>query len=154
MGSTPTLRDLFVYAARKLRAEYEEACVEPHPAQRGDEREELLSTFLAARLPRRVGLVKWHAIDLQDRCSPQLDLMVYDALQTVVYRPANGGTFIPYDGLLALIEVKSRLTRSGLRDASQAAAATKSLQRAALKVGDTLYGPQSVPPSFLFAFSS
>lgn len=154
MGVTPTLRDLFVYAARKLRTDYEEACVEPHPAQRGEEREDLLATFLAARLPRRLGLAKGHCIDLRDQCSPQLDLMVYDALQTVVYRPSSGGTFIPYDSLLGWVEVKSRLTRAGLRDAFQAAAATKALQRAALKVGDAVYGPRSAPPSFLFAFSS
>lgn len=154
MGTIPTLRDLFVHAARKLRAEYEEAFLEPHPAQRGEEREKLLATFLAERLPRRLGLAKGHCIDLRDQCSPQLDVMVYDTLQTVVYRPSTGGTFIPYDSLLAWVEVKSRLTKEGLRDAFRAAAATKALQRAALKVGDAVYGPRSALPSFLFAFSS
>jgi hypothetical protein len=28
---TPSLREIFVQAALKLRAEYQEACVEPHP---------------------------------------------------------------------------------------------------------------------------
>ncbi len=83
--------DLFVHAARKLRAEYEEAFIEPHPAQRGDEREELLAKFLSSRLPRSLSLSKGHAIDVHDKSSPQLDLMVFDALQTVVYRPTPGG---------------------------------------------------------------
>ena len=154
MSTTPTLRDLFVHAARKLRAEYEEVAVEPHPAQRGDEREDLLANFLATRLPRRLGFAKGHCIDLRDQCSPQLDIMVYDALQAVVYRPSVGGAFIPYDSLLASVEVKSRLTRTGIREAFKAAAATKALQRAALKVGETLHGPRSAPAAFLFAFRS
>jgi hypothetical protein len=150
----PTLRDLFVNAAKKLRAEYEEACVEPHPAQRGAERETLLTSFLSARLPQRFALAKGHTIDICDESSPQLDIMVYNAAETVVYRPTAGGTFIPYDSLLAGIEVKSALNRTGLHDAFQAAARTKSLQRAALKVGNTIHGPRPAPPMFLFAFRS
>ncbi len=151
---TPSLREIFVQAALKLRAEYQEACIEPHPAGRGSEREATLTTFLEMRLPRRFGLAKGHSIDIQDRCSPQLDVMIYDATYGVVYRPTSGGTFIPHDSLAATIEVKSSLTRNGIRDAFRAAARTKELGRSLLKIGEKLYGPRSVPPTFLFAFSS
>lgn len=152
--TTPTLREILVQAARKLRAEYEETCVEPHPAGRGSEREATLTHFLAERLPRRFGLAKGHSIDITDRCSRQIDIMVYDATHGVVYRPTSGGAFIPHDSLAATIEVKSSLTRKGIRDAFQAAARTKALGRSMLKVGDTVHGPRAVPPAFIFAFSS
>jgi hypothetical protein len=80
--------------------------------------------------------------------------MIYDATYGVVYRPTTGGTFIPHDSLAATVEVKSSLTRDGIRDAFRAAARTKELARSILKVGDAFHGPKPVASTFLFAFSS
>lgn len=154
MNEKPTLQKIFTGAARKLRAEYEDAFSEPHPAQRGQEREDILSEFLSSRLPRSIGLSKGHAIDDRDALSPQLDIMVFDALQTVLYRPNPGSTFIPYDSLLAWIEVKSKLTKRGLHDAFGAATKTKSLHRSQVMIGPNAALQRPTPRAFLFAFSS
>ena len=100
--------------------------------------EDILSEFLSIRLPRSIGLSKGHAIDDRDALSPQLDIMVFDALQTVLYRPNPGSTFIPYDSLLAWIEVKSILTKRGLHNAFAAAMRTKSLHRSQVVIGPML----------------
>lgn len=154
MDEKPTLQKIFTAAARKLRSEYEEAFSEPHPAQRGQDREDILSQFLSNRLPRSIGLSKGHAIDDRDELSPQLDIMVFDALQTVLYRPNPGSTFIPYDSLLAWIEVKSKLTKDGLRDAFAAAIKTKGLHRSQVVVGPNVALQRPTPRAFLFAFAS
>lgn len=154
MKEKPTLQKIFTGAAKKLRAEYEDAFSEPHPAQRGQEREDILSEFLSGRLPRSIGLSKGHAIDDRDALSPQLDIMVFDALQTVLYRPNPGSTFIPYDSLLAWIEVKSNLTKQGLRDAFAATTKTKSLHRSQIVIGPNAALQRPTPRAFLFAFAS
>jgi hypothetical protein len=102
------------------RAEVEQHIV--HRGLRGRFRELLVDSLLAPWLPPYAACGTGVIVDGSDRAreSSQEDIVVYDSsLLPPVYAQASApeGVF-PYDGVLARVEVKSRLTRTELRAAS------------------------------------
>jgi len=89
------------------------AAVFSHPGKLGENREQLLARFLTTYLPRRFGVGSGFAL-LGERLSTQQDVVVYDANDNPVLFPTASAPLFPPSAVLALIEVKSRLTKREL----------------------------------------
>jgi hypothetical protein len=121
--------ELFLKAAEKLRADFEESRVIKHPGIKGYEAEGLVRTFLDQRLPGRFKTGSGFIVDHQDGASRQTDIIVYDALNCPVYRLSETGGVFPSNNVAATIEVKSTLNKAELEDAWQKIASVKALHK-------------------------
>ena len=85
-----------------------------HRGKLGENRAALLQRFLATYLPRRFGVGAGFAL-FGDDVSTEQDVVVYDQLNNPVLFPATVAPLFPPSALAAVVEVKSRLTKSELR---------------------------------------
>lgn len=98
-----------------------------HAATKGTEREKPVIEFFKQHLPGRFGVVAGEAVDLGERQSPQLDLMIYDQIDS--FALYQGSSYIlPAEALFASIEVKSLLTRVELGKSLRAAFKLRALR--------------------------
>lgn len=117
-GSNPTRETIFQDAARRMRAEFEDARRNvPHRGVAGGEGEAIVRNFLEKHLPGRYGVTSGFIIDRADRVSSHQDVIAYDALNCPVYRTSEQGMIIPNDNVAALFEVKFTLTTTLLEQA-------------------------------------
>jgi hypothetical protein len=133
MPDTPTIAELFQLAASRLRVEFEtyrEGSF--HSAQMGAEVEAVLRAFLDAHLPRRFGSSSAFLIDGENNVSKQCDVAVYDALNSPVLRSSPVQQILPVDHVAAVIEVKTSLNKSTLKDAYEKIASCKRLKKTGL----------------------
>ena len=122
-----TRDSLFESASNKLRAEFEDARNIPHAGERGREGEGILLKFLNDHIPRRFAATSGFILDEQDNVSRQTDVIVYDAYNCPVIRVFQNSMIIPNDHAVAVIEVKSNLTKAGLKEAAENIAKSKML---------------------------
>jgi len=115
---------IMLKAEKDIWSAWEAAQVFEHKVLRGSARENPLGKFLSARLPGAYGICSGEAVDCFDHHSTQLDLIVYDQTKNcpLVQEPS----LMPAESLLAVIEVKTKLTKEELRNCFRAA---KSLRR-------------------------
>lgn len=80
----------------------------------GQEGEKIVAAFLRERLPSSIGVTTGEILDVEGGRSRQLDVILYDALRTpMLFAGEEDETHVvPAEGVLAVIEVKTRL-RSG-----------------------------------------
>jgi hypothetical protein len=83
----------------------------------GTYHESLVRELLRAHIPRRfsvsTGFVRWN----DDHCSRQLDVVVWDTQRTAPLLEDGEFVVLPSDGVVAVFEVKTTLTRGEFRDA-------------------------------------
>ncbi|MCL5290570.1 MAG: hypothetical protein M1489_06035 [Firmicutes bacterium] len=122
-----------------LIAEFEKAKAEvPHYGERGAEAEQVLIKWLNNHLPKRFSACSGFIMDDNDDISPQTDVIIYDALNCPTLRFSERAAIIPADNAAVAIEVKSKLTKEELIDASKKMAAIKSLGKLPLSDLDLL----------------
>ncbi len=90
---------------------FEEATQFKHKTLRGGEREQGVRQFLNDQLPSRLKVITGEAIDRFGNTSSQLDVMVYDSALNSPFAGESSG-LLPAEALLAIVEVKTKLTRS------------------------------------------
>jgi hypothetical protein len=133
-----SLDRLLTAAEKQLWIEFEKSNAFTHRGVKGAAREGSIASFLQAHLPERFAVTTGQAIDSQDRESTQLDLIVYDRnLSAPLLRGTDRGDLVPAEALLAVIEAKSRLTKTEA-EACCSAVASLALLRP--------YGRPFVPP--------
>lgn len=82
-----------------------------HAQTKGSEREKPIQDFFNENLPDIFKVVKGEAVDLYDKHSPQLDLMIYDCHRNYAF--FSGENYIlPAEALLVSIEIKTLLTKN------------------------------------------
>jgi hypothetical protein len=108
------------------------AAVYRHPGKLGENRESLLSHFLATYLPARYGVGTGFAL-LGSELSTQQDVVVFDALDNPVLFPHSTAPLFPPSALAALVEVKSCLTKRELIASAHKATRLKRALRASFK---------------------
>ena len=114
----PTRESIFHDAARRMRAEFEDARNNvPHRGEAGAEGEAIVREFLNTHLPQRFRATSGFIIDKTDQISGHEDVIVYDALNCPVYRTSERGMIIPNDNVAVLAEVKFQLTTTTLDSA-------------------------------------
>jgi hypothetical protein len=111
-------------AEKSIWTAWESAQVFEHKVLRGNARETPLGQFLASRLPSGYGVCSGEAVDHRDRHSTALDLIIFDQSRNGPL--AEDPNLMPAESLLAVIEVKSKLTKDELRKCFDAA---KSIRR-------------------------
>jgi hypothetical protein len=135
-----------------------------HSGVKGTAAEEIVAEFLNARLPGSARAVAGQVIDHTGQRSRQIDVVVYDATRTPMLFASKLGTqnLVPAEGVIAVVEVKMRLTLEELRTSVLNCASVKQLERSALAKNQVfkefnLYGTVwLIPPIYysLFAFES
>lgn len=80
-----------------------------HRGETGRRREDDLREFLRSFLPERLGIGSGEIAASDGSVSPQMDLIVYDALETPLLNQAKSSIVVPVEGIFGVIEVSSRL---------------------------------------------
>jgi hypothetical protein len=122
------LSEVFQSYSRKLLHEYREGAraLPKHAYDRGPGRERAVRDFFRERLPGRYGVGEGIVIDAHgDQC----DVVIYDDERTPVLSTEQSLTLWPYEAVYAVVQVKSRLTRSALAEAVSNITAFKRLKR-------------------------
>ena len=104
-----------------------------HSGVKGDASEEAFRSFLRGRLPASIGVVRGQVVDCTGALSRQADTILYDAMRTpMLFKTADDGhQLVPAEGVLAVIEVKSRLKSQDLSGIIEHCRSVKSLKREA-----------------------
>jgi hypothetical protein len=112
-------KEILESAANHLRSEFEEIKKNnPHSGESGAEAEIILSKFLKDHLPRRFEIGSGFVLGPGGSLSRQTDLIIFDALDSPVYRRGPRVQIIPRDCVAAVIEVKSKLNKDPIRSAA------------------------------------
>lgn len=89
-----------------------------HNLTSGTGAEEALRRFLQTRLPSSVGVTQGQVIDSHGEISLQSDVIIYDAERTphVFHSSEYGTSVVPAEGVVAVIEVKSSVSKTDIPD--------------------------------------
>ncbi len=129
--------DIFIEAGKQLRNDFEEIKNNnPHYAESGAEAEIILRDFLNEHLPKRFAADTGCIIDDENNISMQTDIIVYDALNSPVFRKGKRVLILPNDNVASVIEVKSKLNKDELKDAAKKIASAKALKKTPVNDGD------------------
>lgn len=132
-----TFDQLLEDAEEQLWLGFKRAGTKKHTVLRGASREEALADFLTAQLPSRFAVTQGEAVDAKEHRTTQLDVVVYDRNLTAPLLSERSGDLLPAEALLAVIEVKSTLTKAELEKCARAAKSLAALEP---------YGRQFLPP--------
>ena len=135
-----------------------------HPGIKGDGSEEILRRFLKKYLPKGLEVGKGEIIDHTGRRSKQCDVVIYNPLRAPTFAQSDDHQVFPAEGVVAVIEVKTRLAKSDVAPIIEAMKAVKSLDRSAyispwresdsLNLSYNWYGKAyNYPPILYFVFS-
>ena len=117
--------------AEQMRAALRQNLI-PHPGELGTGREEVIREFLRKHLPRRFGVSTGFVFDAHGMVSRQMDVVIYDAHLCPSFEAVGGKTFFPCESVVAVGEVKSRLTSTkGIHEALANLRSAKELDRSA-----------------------
>lgn len=135
--AVPDFVDKFGTALAYFSLNVRETANIKHAGAKGVEREINLAKFVEALLPGSYQAKKGEAVDLKGRKSPQLDVVIFDAIKN--FPLYSGDTVVlPAEALLASIEVKSSLNAAELRRSQEAARKLKMLEPMKLKLGSSM----------------
>lgn len=111
---------------------------------KGDAVEDATRSFLETHLPRRFGVGQGEVIDRFGKRTSQLDVVVLNDDQPLNYEPEQPGVFLA-EGVSAIGEVKSKLTRSELEDIVKKGRRVRELSIAVQKGEITMVNPSDEP---------
>jgi len=85
-----------------------------HPGEKGGIRERRVRDFLSLILPKKYGIGTGHIIYSQQSSviSPQMDIVIYDAINGVALPVDDYYSLFPCECVYAVVEVKSKLSAS------------------------------------------
>ena len=128
-GDKIELKNLIQTAGEQLRKEFEEIRQNnPHAAESGAEVEIILKQFLKERLPKRFDIESSIVIGSDGSISRQTDLIIYDTLNSPIYRKGPKVYILPRDNVAVVVEVKSKLNKEQLRDAAEKISSVKRIK--------------------------
>jgi len=144
-------QELFHGISQKMRADFEFMSKQlSHSLSVGEVREFAFKEFLRQYLPSFLGVEKGIIISSDEDTSKQIDIVIYDKLNTPVLYAAENLRLFPIEGVYAIIEVKSKLNSASLKDAIDNIRSVKNMtKRAFIEQGGviinnfTLHGKES-----------
>jgi hypothetical protein len=168
MNNTKQLQKIFQGLSQKLQADFEFLSNQlAHSLSKGEAREFVIKELLRQYLPAKLGLEKGIVISSVENELPskQIDIVIYDKLNTPVLYAAENLRIFPIEGVYAVIEVKSFLNSKQLEDAVKNIRSVKRMskkafveQKSAVIPYVNLYGKQNydhVPViGFIFSYSA
>ncbi len=102
--------------ARQTMEQLEEAKVFELRLSRGECREAVIALAIRPWLPQRYGLGSGEVVGADGTRSKALDIVIYDALYSVVFKSIGGKVLCPAESVFGTIEVKTKLNMEELRD--------------------------------------
>lgn len=139
MSTNQNVSNLFKESAKFLKAEFEHIrLTNPHSGEKGEEAQDILIKFLNAYLPKRFTAASGIIIDKNDKLSKQTDVIIYDSFSSPVYRSSHKTQIVPNDSVACVIEVKSNLDSTDLKDAIEKVASCKTLYKRGFEDVDQL----------------
>ncbi|HYF84283.1 MAG TPA: DUF6602 domain-containing protein [Clostridia bacterium] len=159
MEKNEKILNLFIEAGKQLRYDFEEIKKDnPHYGESGAEAEVILRDFLNDHLPKRFAADTGCVIDDESNISMQTDIIIYDALNSPIYRKGKRVLILPNDNVASVIEVKSKLNKEELKDAAKKIASAKALKKTPVNDGDqpVTMSPLVIEKTFgvVFAYES
>lgn len=118
------------YWARRMRAQFEEIR-RTHRGEGGRRREDDVREFLQQFLPQKLAVGTGEIVAANGEVSPQIDLIVYDALETPLLDRSESSVVVPVEGVYGVIEVSSNLTTSKFTEDVNKLRAVKQLPKEA-----------------------
>lgn len=109
-----------------------------HKPSKGSAREEILRRFLSNYLPESVEIGKGEIVDVHGNRSDQTDLVIFDRLNCPKLIQVGDNRIYPVEGVLASIEVKSKLNKATLKESVENILAAKRLQKTAFYKGGNI----------------
>ena len=103
----------------------------PHPGEKGMEIEEKIREALARVLPEKIGVSHGFVIDSNDEISKQMDIVLYDKMNTPKIYIGDHVQIFPVESTYACGEVKTKLDSRGLEDVFRKCLSYKNLHRKA-----------------------
>ena len=100
--------------AKQTMAQLEEAKVFELRLNRGECREKVIAAALRPWLPERYGLGSGEVVGADGSRSDALDIVIYDALYSVVFKSIGGKLLCPAESVFGTIEVKTMLNMEEL----------------------------------------
>lgn len=120
------MSDFFANVETTFLAKFNESAIVTHPGDKGENREEILSEFLATHLPKRYGITKGQVVTRHGLISPSIDIIIYDALNCPILYSGRTA-IVPVEGVYGIIEVKSKLSKAKLLEGMRNIKAFKEL---------------------------
>lgn len=113
------LGEILAAAEEHLWADFRSSSALAHRGIKGTRRENALLSFLNENLPLRFVATGGEVIDMGGHRSGQLDVIIYDALQAApLLTTREGGALLGAEAVLAVVEVKSLLTKQAMEEFS------------------------------------
>jgi hypothetical protein len=111
-----------------------------HSLSKGEAHEETVRQFFRRHLPNSLGVTSGQVIDSLGASSRQMDVIIYDAQRTPILYTSDEGDkqLVPSEGVVAVVEVKSRIEASDMSDVNRNMRSIKDLDKSA-------YMPQTGP---------
>jgi hypothetical protein len=145
------LKDLFRSYSNLITAEFDRTAKEStHALTKGEEREDIVRTFLKNNLPENIGVMKGQVFDSAGNVSSQSDLILYSKT-SISFRGDTRGLF-PIDSVLAVGEIKSYLKSDEIKDCIEKSSKIKEMS---IRGSQVIFGGFSEKATTLvFAFDS
>lgn len=125
MAYTSTLRKL----SENLNTTFENTIFE-NPTNVGDAREKQVIKYLMSVMAKRYGFGSGEVFDYNDNQSGQIDVIIYDALHSVVFSDGTSSNILaPMESTYGIISVKSQMGTKELNHAIKGVAQYNSLNR-------------------------
>jgi hypothetical protein len=111
-----------------------------HNLSKGEAVEETVREFLRRHLPTSLGVVSGQIVDSQGSMSRQMDVIIYDAARTPsLFISKSGGIHVvPSEGVIAAVEVKTKLTLGQIDSVMENMKSVKTLDKSAFINTDTV----------------
>lgn len=104
-----------------------------HNGEFGAYRENSARTFLRSFIPSRLAISDGFVVNRSGEVTTQADIIIYDAQRAPMIETTNHQKFFPVEAVCAIGEIKSRLTRSRLKQTLQKLAVQKSAKSTHVK---------------------
>jgi hypothetical protein len=145
------LSDVFLKVQQELLAQMAVGGLFEHASAAGTATERHWIDLFNRYLPQRYRSTSAFVIDSTGRRSRQIDIAIFDNLDSPLLFPHSSGLHIAAESVYAVFEVKPTISRQWIRDAGEKAASVRALRRTSVPViaGGT---PRSaIPPMPIIA---
>ena len=143
---------VFGHIEKAFHERYKLSSTIQHKGERGRQREDGLISFLRENLPSAYGVATGEIIPYRGlAASPQCDVIIYDHLHMPALNKNKAVQQVPLEAVYAVIECKSILNATALKDAESKFEKIRSLPRCPSKT-ELRAGMSRGPEFFLFGY--
>ena len=135
--SPDPLQSIFTGLSKKLSAEFDFLSSQfSHSPSKGSAREFILMELLRRHLPQKLAVGSGLIVSSDGQSSKQIDIVIYDALNTPIMYMADELQIFPIECVYAVIEVKSHLNSTELRKSVENIRSVKRMPKVAYVIND------------------